>query len=122
MLSTDADDTGGERDGATVPPDGLWDEGVRMLDAEAFHAEWSGVRAGVDYVPGTLEAERVAGVLRALYRWVEHRGTLDRVQAMTDLDGRAYVRVDLGAAGALDVACLVLDGLRFRGELVEGAR
>jgi hypothetical protein len=87
---------------------------ARVVDAEEFHAQWSAVRPGVDYARGSREAERAADVVRAVYRRLGHRAGLDRVAAMTDLEGRAYLRVDLSAAGVYEVVALLLAGLQMR--------
>jgi hypothetical protein len=116
-----SDESGGESEAAGRQCERCRVDAVRMLDAEEFHATWSAVRPGVDYAGGSREAERAADVVRALYRRVARRAALDRVEAMTDLDGNPYLRVDLNAAGALDVVALMLDGLRFRGEITDGA-
>lgn len=93
-----------------------------MVDAEELNVQWSGVRPGVGhraYIRGGFTAQRAAVAVCSLYRCVDSRASLDRVAAMTDLDGRPYLRVDLNVAGVYDVVALVLDGLRFRGELVD---
>lgn len=100
---------------------GQGDEAVWMLDAEELNVTWSGVRPGVNYIRGGLTAQRAATAARLLYPHVKHHAALDRVQAMTDLDGKPYLRVDLNTAGVYDLVALVLDGLRFRGELASGA-
>lgn len=100
-------------------------EAPRMVDAEELNVEWSGVRPGVGYrayIRGGFAAQRAAVAVCSLYQCVDHTASLDRVQAMTDLDGRPYLRVDLNVAGVYDVVALVLDGLRFRGAWVDESR
>lgn len=128
-MSTDAgrsapEDGPGDESGRTgARCDRCAGEAARMVDAEDLNIEWSGVRPGVGYrayIRGGFAAQRAAVAVCALSRCVKHWASLDRVAAMTDLDGRAYLRVDLNVAGVYDVVALVLDGLRFRGELVDG--
>jgi len=110
-------DTTDHEEGA-LSPDG--DYAVRMFDADAFNATWSGLRPGADYVQGSREAERVAAMVRSgLLPYLKHRTALDAVLAMTDLDGNPSVWVKLGAAATAEVVELARDGLRARGELAD---
>jgi hypothetical protein len=111
------DTTDHDQEGAL--PSGC-DYAVRMFDADAFNATWSGLRPGADYVQGSREAERVAAMVRVgLLPYLKHRTALDAVLAMTDLDGNPSVWVKLGAAATVEVVELARDGLRARGELAD---
>jgi len=114
-------DQGGDTTDREEAPPHDCDYTVRMFDADAFNATWSGVRPGADYVQGSREAERVAGVVRVgLLPYLKHRTALDAVLAMTDLDGNPSVWVKLGAAATVELVELARDGLRARGELADG--
>ena len=122
QIEPDGDDQGSDK---ADREDGQHDcdHAVRMFDAEAFNATWSGVRPGPDYVQGSREAERVARMVRLeLLPYLKRRTALDAVLAMTDLDGNPSVWVKLGAAATIELVELARDGLRARGTLADEAR
>lgn len=97
-------------------------DGLRWR-GEAVDEVSSPVRLDVSYCPspGNVKADYAAEMVRVVYRSVTCRSVLDRVQAITDLDGIAFVYVVMNSAGALELADLVRDGWRLRGRFVTNA-
>ena len=102
-----------------APASGLRDDGtVRMFDPEHLNVTWSGVGPDVchdEYIEGNMVAQQAGAAAHAVYALLKNRGPLDRLQMMTDINGRPHVDLTLSAELVFEVVALIRAGLEAEG-------